>query len=202
MNEKINVKKINSESLEIKVGDQRKQIIVPMNTTKYDNFIGSMTYSKETNKYGYGELLIGTTRCCSGHLLKYRISTKTDLDVDLMDAVSLDFNVYSILPVEDEKILVSGAGCNGNGVRLITKYKGVNSIEEIVPTTGIDCNTRVMRLHGLHDEIVEMIEIEAFNQFRIEDITERVVKEGIDITKLKEELDAYSIINRNRLYKI
>ncbi|GEM_PF-5572988 len=63
-----------------------------------------------------GIVYAGTGQCCHGHV--YRLSSYGD-DANLTAITAVDTNVYDILPVDEHKIIVTGIGCSGKGVRLI-----------------------------------------------------------------------------------
>ncbi len=105
------------------------------------------------------EVYVGSGECCNGHLTRYLVKPMKPRDI-----MSVDFIVYDILPmfeyrvlsgtyygdgrkeekwgffIDHPKLLVTGMGCSGDGVRLLDMYH--HEQKDILPKldmTGLDC---------------------------------------------------------------
>jgi hypothetical protein len=119
-------------------------------------YVSAIMYA---DRSGPGLIYVGTSICCAAHL--YELSLHDDseggLAVKTRKVLAVDFNVYDIIPGEDNnggplsELLVTGAGCSGNGVRHIDLLN--HRISSLVPSLneqhwlgGDDCSERVFKL--------------------------------------------------------
>jgi hypothetical protein len=116
--------------------------LVEMGVSRSEEYtVSSLLWEKELNEYGHSKIYVGTSFCCSGHVLEYKVRKlgrkgfKNQLSVLLEDVSPVDFNVYDMLPICQSELIVAGSGCSGNGVRALNLNK-VAGMTVIAPTMG------------------------------------------------------------------
>lgn len=74
-----------------------------------------------------GSIYIGTGGCCHGYLFEMEKSAGESFVLD--DFFSVDFNIFEMMPVVmrgenslNRAMLVSGYGCAGSGIRIVSTY--------------------------------------------------------------------------------